>query len=93
MVTLLISHLGCVSEVAELVTMSAGNYGKSFGYAALRLGLAATVVMPDTAPPSRGELLASWGLTVERLPSARLLEAVKTHEAVLHTLDLSLLNR
>ena len=65
----------------ELVTMSAGNYGRSFSYAAQRLGLSATCLMPDTAPASRAELLQGMGVNVERMKSADLLTGIRKHEA------------
>ena len=64
----------------SLVTMSAGNYGKSYSYAARRLGLSATVLMPDTAPVSRAELLQSQGINVERLASSELVAGVNRHQ-------------
>jgi len=65
----------------ELVTMSAGNYGRSYAYAAQSLGLPATVLMPDTAPANRAEMLRNYGLQVEKMPSALLMDGVKKHEA------------
>lgn len=65
----------------ELVTMSAGNYGRSYAYAAKALGLPATVLMPDTAPANRAEMLRNFGLQVEKMPSALLLDGVRKHEA------------
>lgn len=64
----------------QLVTMSAGNYGKSYAYAAKSLGLSATVLMPDTAPANRAEMLQSFGLHVERMPSAALMDGINRHE-------------
>lgn len=37
----------------RVVTMSAGNFGRSFAFAAEKAGLKATVVMPETAPADR----------------------------------------
>jgi threonine dehydratase len=37
--------------------MSAGNYGKAFAYATNESGLKAVVLMPDTAPPNRAEVI------------------------------------
>ena len=65
----------------ELVTMSAGNYGRAFSYAAQRLGLSATRLMPDTAPTSRAELLEGLGVNVERMKSAELMTGISRHEA------------
>lgn len=39
------------------VTMSAGNYGKSFAYALKLYGEKGKVVMPETAPVSRSILI------------------------------------
>ena len=64
----------------QLVTMSAGNYGRSYAYAVKSLGLSATVLMPDTAPENRARMLESFGLQVERMPSSQLMEGVKRHE-------------
>ena len=78
-------------ERAELVTMSAGNYGRSYSYAAQRLGLSATCLMPATAPSSRAELLEGLGVSVERMSSADLLAGIRRHEALgkvfLHPFD------
>ena len=68
------------NEAPGLVTMSAGNYGRSFGYAARHLGLTGTVLMPDTAPNNREEVLRGFGVEVERMPSKDLLEGVRRHE-------------
>ena len=67
-------------ENPGLVTMSAGNYGRSFGYATKELGLSGTVLMPDTAPDNREGILRGFGVQVERMPSKDLREGVKKHE-------------
>lgn len=41
----------------NFVTMSAGNYGKSFAYACNHYGSKGKVVMPETAPISRSLLI------------------------------------
>ena len=66
-------------ETPELVTMSAGNYGRSYSYAAQRLGLTATCLMPATAPVSRAELLQGLGVNVERMDSADLIAGNSRH--------------
>ncbi|XP_035257281.1 L-threonine ammonia-lyase isoform X2 [Anguilla anguilla] len=60
----------------RFVTMSAGNYGKSFAYATKHYGTQGKVVMPETAPPSRSVLIQSFGVEVERVPTSRLVEVV-----------------
>lgn len=45
----------------HFVTMSAGNYGKSFAYASKHYGSKGKVVMPETAPVSRSILIQVRG--------------------------------
>ncbi|XP_061085888.1 L-threonine ammonia-lyase [Conger conger] len=60
----------------HFVTMSAGNYGKSFAYATKHYGSQGKVVMPETAPISRSALIQSFGVEVERVPTSSLMEVV-----------------
>ncbi|KAM9846157.1 phenylserine dehydratase-like [Aulostomus maculatus] len=60
----------------HFVTMSAGNYGKSFAYASKHYGSKGKVVMPETAPVSRSVLIQSFGVDVERVPTSRLMSVV-----------------
>ncbi|XP_060886182.1 L-threonine ammonia-lyase [Labrus mixtus] len=60
----------------HFVTMSAGNYGKSFAYASKHFGSKGKVVMPETAPVSRSVLIQSFGLEVERVPTSCLMNVV-----------------
>ena len=71
--------LDTAAAAAGLVTMSAGNYGRSFSVAAQQLGLAATVCMPDTAPDSREAVMRGHGAEVERMPSSALEAGVRRH--------------
>ena len=57
------------------------TYGRSFGYAVKQLGLSGTVLMPDTAPDNREEVLRGFGVEVERMASRDLLEGVRRHES------------
>jgi len=70
-----------LGEDGQLVTMSAGNYGRSYAAAARSLGLNATVLLPSTAPASRETLLKQAGVSVERLESRNLMMGVERHEA------------
>ena len=55
-----------------------GNYGKAFAYASNQLGLInCTVAMPDTAPQNRRDLIRSFGVNVEPVPSSNLSMHVK----------------
>uniref|UniRef100_A0A3Q2NT67 L-serine deaminase n=1 Tax=Fundulus heteroclitus TaxID=8078 RepID=A0A3Q2NT67_FUNHE len=60
----------------HFVTMSAGNYGKSFAYASKHYGSKGKVVMPETAPASRAVLIQSFGVEVERVPTSSMMSAV-----------------
>ncbi|XP_076008275.1 L-threonine dehydratase catabolic TdcB-like [Genypterus blacodes] len=60
----------------HLVTMSAGNYGKSFAYASKHYGSKGKVVMPETAPASRSILIQNFGVEVERVPTSCLMNVV-----------------
>ena len=59
-----------------LVTMSAGNYGRSFAYMCSELGVRAKVVMPLTAPQNRVDIIRSYGVDVEKLPSSEMMARV-----------------
>merc|ERR1711936_213479 len=68
-----------LGKEGRLVTMSAGNYGRSYAEAARALGLIATVLLPNTAPASRETLLKHAGVSVERLESRYLMSGVERH--------------
>lgn len=51
--------------VNGVVTASGGNHGLGVAYAARRLGVPATVYVPETAPAVKRERIASWGATVQ----------------------------
>uniref|UniRef100_A0A1A7XJM9 L-serine deaminase n=2 Tax=Iconisemion striatum TaxID=60296 RepID=A0A1A7XJM9_9TELE len=63
-------------EGGHFVTMSAGNYGKSFAYASKHYGSKGKVVMPETAPESRSILIQSFGVEVERVPTSSMMNVV-----------------
>ncbi|XP_046729935.1 phenylserine dehydratase isoform X2 [Silurus meridionalis] len=64
------------SDGGHFVTLSAGNYGKSFAYAAKHYGTKGKVVMPETAPISRALLIQSFGIEVERVPTPCIMDVV-----------------
>ncbi|MFN8039894.1 MAG: threonine/serine dehydratase [Acidimicrobiales bacterium] len=47
-----------------VVAHSSGNHAQAVAWAAARLGLAATVVMPDDAPPRKRAATEAWGAEV-----------------------------
>ena len=59
-----------------VVTMSAGNAGKAVAYLARANGFSAKIVMPESAPDDRKELLESLGATVDKCPTPELLDRV-----------------
>jgi len=60
-----------------LVTMSAGNYGRSFSYVAQKNGIQGVIVMPETVPTDRIEFIKSCGMTVELAPVSGLMSRVE----------------
>ncbi|KAM6896426.1 LOW QUALITY PROTEIN: L-threonine ammonia-lyase [Lycodopsis pacificus] len=71
----------------HFVTMSAGNYGKSFA-ASKHYGSKGKVVMPETAPVSRSTLIQSFGVEVERVPTSCLMNVVnRCVQTFLHSYD------
>jgi threonine dehydratase len=51
----------------RIVTASAGNHGLGIAYAATRLGIRATVVVPETASPAKVERLRRFGIDLRML--------------------------
>jgi len=47
-----------------VVTLSAGNHAQAVAYHAARLGIPATIVMPETTPLVKVENTRAWGATV-----------------------------
>lgn len=75
-----------------LITMSAGNYGRSFAYMCKEKCLSGKVLMPSTAPKNRVELIQSYGLDVELMPLKDLKPTVnhyveKEHMLYMHPFD------
>jgi threonine dehydratase len=72
----------------HVVTGSSGNHGQAVAYAAMTLGIKATIVVPEDAPQVKVRGILSYGATVERCGYtsnerlARAAELVKTLGAV-----------
>ena len=62
-----------------LITMSAGNYGRSFAYMCKELNLKGHVLMPITAPQNRVDLIRNYGLHVQQMPSKELKSSVERY--------------
>ena len=63
------------------MTLSSGNFGRSFAYMCRELGLKGRVLMPVTAPDNREFLIRSFGLEVERLPTSQLQQTIDKYVA------------
>ena len=61
------------------VTLSAGNAGRSFAFLCGRLGVTATVCMPNTVPRDRVRTIEGLGSTVELVPGVALMDAVRRY--------------
>jgi len=70
-----------VGSKTPMVTMSAGNFGRSFAFAAQLNGIKGTVVMPQEVPKDRVEFIQNHGLQVELCPPAQIMEKVDCHVA------------
>ena len=77
-----------------VVTMSAGNHAQAVAYHAARLGIPATIVMPETTPLVKVENTRAWGATVvlygETLYESReRCDAIRTEQglALVHPYD------
>lgn len=55
---------GEVDTAAGIVVGSGGNAGLAYAFAAARLGVAATVIVPETAPKNKVDRLLALGATV-----------------------------
>jgi threonine dehydratase len=71
-----ISRLSAEERERGIVTMSAGNAAQAIAYAARSAGLAATVVMPQTAPVTKVEATRGYGAEVVFAPDVTRLAAV-----------------
>lgn len=57
--------LAAEAGATHVVTGSSGNHGQAVAYIAHRLGLRATIVVPEDAAPVKVRGIQSWGATVE----------------------------
>ncbi|MGA8047827.1 MAG: pyridoxal-phosphate dependent enzyme [Dermatophilaceae bacterium] len=55
------------AEGARIVTASAGNHGLGIAYAATRLGVPATVVVPETASPAKVAALRGFDIDLRQI--------------------------
>jgi threonine dehydratase len=69
--TNLVEQLDRASITDGLLTASAGNMGQAVAWSAQRLGLACTVIVPDTAAANKTEAVERFGGRVIRVPFER----------------------
>jgi threonine dehydratase len=91
------AHLQMLADdlpAAGVVAASGGNYGVAAAYAARRLGVTATVFVPDTTAPAKLARLRSLGAEVEVVPglyddalAASRTRAAETGARFLHAFD------
>ena len=60
-----IAHLREAEWARGIITASAGNHSQGVAYSARKLGLKATIVMPQTTPQIKVDAVRSMGATVE----------------------------
>jgi len=65
-------HLPAEAQNKGMVTMSAGNFGRTFAFAAQQRGISARVYMPLDVPTDRVEVVRSFGAQVELAPRTEL---------------------
>lgn len=63
------SRLPAEQRRAGLVTHSSGNHGRALAWVARRLGVPATVVVPDDAVPAKVDAMAALGARLVRVPA------------------------
>lgn len=54
-------HLSDAERRRGVITYSSGNHGQAVAFAAFRMGIAAVIVMPETAPPAKVKGVRKWG--------------------------------
>lgn len=61
----IINRVKSMPKINGVVTASSGNHGQAVAYVAYRLGLSATIVMPETAPKAKINTVSRWGAKIE----------------------------
>ena len=61
----IMNRVSKINQSKKLVTMSAGNFGRSFAFVSNLLKYNSTIIMPDSAPIDRVEICKSFGCNVE----------------------------
>src|SRR5205814_557268 len=59
-----VAALGPVQQAAGIITLSAGNAGQAYAWAARESGISATVVMPTAAVRSKVDACLAYGAEV-----------------------------
>jgi len=61
----IIKQLKNTPNLQGVVTASSGNHGQAVAYVANRLGIPASIIMPETAPRAKVKAVSRWGANVE----------------------------
>ena len=61
----IVKQLRSTPNLQGVVTASSGNHGQAVAYVANRLGIPATIIMPETAPKAKVQAVSRWGANVE----------------------------
>lgn len=61
----MVKQLKLTPDLQGVVTASSGNHGQAVAYVANRLGLAASIIMPETAPKAKVKAVSRWGARIE----------------------------
>lgn len=67
-------------EVRDVVAVSGGNHGAAVAYAAEKLGLKATIFVPEYAPKKKIDKIRSYGAAV-RVTGAHIRDTIAAYEA------------
>jgi threo-3-hydroxy-L-aspartate ammonia-lyase len=65
-----LAQLGSDARVRGVVADSSGNHAQGVAAAAKMLGIPATIVIPENAPPIKVERTRAWGAEIVRCPNA-----------------------
>lgn len=61
----IMNRVSKINKSKKLVTMSAGNFGRSFAFASNLMNYDSTIVMPSSAPSDRVDVCRNFGCNVE----------------------------
>jgi threonine dehydratase len=87
----LLLQLGAAERARGVIAMSAGNHAQAVAYQAARLGIAATIVMPETTPFTKVRRTKAFGARVV-LAGEVLVDAAARAHAIAHEEGLTIVH-